>query len=164
MDIINYYLERIPNGKKRRVSDFMLEMETHVARVPYNTDGVFSASQIRSLWTHLLEQFREFFILDFNIVNWKHVLQLTMDNAWQKRASYTINLSNHTIDNAETRRTTIPFDMNTVTLKDEIKTLTTEARMGEGDDTKRDYLYYGILDFVTKKDDKKNQDITEDQL
>ncbi|KAI7894690.1 uncharacterized protein EV154DRAFT_478079 [Mucor mucedo] len=127
-------------------------------RIP---DGATRRDILRGFWTHLFEQFREFFILDFNIVNWKNVLQLTLENANPERSLQKINSSNDTIDNAETPletlKTSIPFDINTITLKDEIKTLTTEARTREGDDTKRYYLYYGILDFFTKKDDKKTK-------
>lgn len=79
MDVIENYLNRIPIGEKKRVSDFMLEMDTHVARVEYNTDGIFSASYIRGFWTQQFEQFRELFILDFNIVNWKYILLLTLE-------------------------------------------------------------------------------------
>ncbi|KAL9537115.1 hypothetical protein MBANPS3_012070 [Mucor bainieri] len=182
MDLIEDYLRKHSGSKKHRVSSFLLDYEEAVVMMQYETINEIQGSNLKAYWNEQFKNYNERFIFDWNLVNWTHLASLVRKKALQEQANLAAdslvaeqlkekaNKVGHTdktnheqyiylitsfekADDPFSASDVIPFNAFVVQLQRSLKQA--RASLSRTDDIHhQDFLYYGILDFVSNTEDK----------
>ncbi|KAI8970303.1 hypothetical protein BDF20DRAFT_890474 [Mycotypha africana] len=127
-----------------------------------------NALELRKFWKHLLDKYQQSFICGYNLVDWERLMKLIRRNMLNSQAEDVVdnllitklNERLAPVDEVtvffNTENLDIPFGCEPISLRYNFN--------GERKKLKKcfnirnqDYVYYGILDFVSKIDENKTK-------
>ncbi|KAI9365701.1 hypothetical protein BD770DRAFT_356515 [Pilaira anomala] len=162
MDVIEEFLNKASTSNKIKASDFFKSEEHTVTCMLYNELPEITPLNLKKFWVDVLKEYGDYFILDFNLVDWRHLaFRVLRKNSSDKEYAKINQEANEKIAERDeideffnSGLTQIPFNIDILSLQNQFNN---ERKKLERCNNihEQDYVYYGILDFVSKMNNKK---------